>query len=160
MTGVVKNNIMKIFFLKPILFFVALMFFNSCQTVRLISEYDEITDKATTSLQEKVSKYFVKLERAIGTDNARYEKFKDFFEDTQVDINTLQVRAAAIDKNEIVIEQINLIQKMLNNLEALHKLGFNSMQQITPLKQPFNAAFTAIIKLQMGLKRGEKTRNN
>jgi len=144
---------------KPTHFFLALiLIFSGCQTVRLISEYDEITDKATTALQKKVSGYFVKLERVISTDDAKYEKFKYFFDGAKVDINTLQVRAAAIDKNEIVIEQINLIQKMLNDLEALHKIGFSTIQQITPLIQPFNAAFTAIIKLQMGLKRGETTK--
>ncbi len=135
---------------------VLLMLVTSCTSVRLISEYDEITDKAVTALQKKVSRIFVKLESEIGTDKAAYENYKGFYQTAKVDLNTLKVRADAIDKNKIVQDQIVALTSMLDNLEKLHKIGFYSVDQIIPLKQPFNSAFTAIIKLQMELKRGEK----
>jgi hypothetical protein len=128
----------------------------SCSTVRLISEYDDVTDKAVTVLQEKVTKFFVKMENQVGTPQADYTNYKTFYEDAKVDLNTLKIRADAIDKNKIVQDQIAELYKMIENLEKLHKLGFASAELLKPLQQPFNSAFTAIIKLQLALKRGEK----
>ncbi len=142
----------------PFFFGFLLILVTSCSSIRLISEYDEITDKAVTAFQEKVSKTFVKLESEVGTDQVKYENYKQFYQEAKVDLNTLKIRADAIDKNKIVQEQIVELTKMLDNLEKLHKTGFSSIDQIKPLKQPFNSAFTAIIKLQMGLKRGEKNK--
>ncbi|WP_162633198.1 hypothetical protein [Echinicola strongylocentroti] len=131
----------------------------ACTSVRLISEYDPITDEKVTELEEKVATYFVQLERTIGTDEAAYEHYQTFFDEAKVDLNTLSVRAAAVDKNRIVQEQVKELQNMLSNLEALHKMGFASAEQLPPLKSAFNSAFTAIIRLQMALKRGEKYEN-
>lgn len=128
----------------------------SCSSIRLISEYDEITDKTVTLVQEKVANYFVKIERTIGTESAEYENYTDTFDEIKVDLNTLEVRAAAFEKNRIVQEQIQELKSMVKNLEELHKLEFTTYEQLEPLKKQFNSAFTAIIKLQLELKRGEK----
>ena len=133
-----------------------LIVFQSCSSVKLISDYDEITDKTVTQLQRNTSNYFVVLERVIGTDQSDYNNFITFFDNTKVDLNTLEIRTAAFEKNEIVQNQINELKKMISNLESLHKLGFTSLNSIEALQQPFNSAFTAIIKLQIALKRGIK----
>lgn len=128
----------------------------ACSSVRLISDYDPITDQKVTELEEKVATYFVSLERNMGTEAADYKHYVDFFDEVKVDLNTLEVRAAAMDKNQIVEEQISELKNMVDNLESLHELGFVSVEQLDPLKQSFNLAFTAIIRLQMALKRGEQ----
>ena len=140
----------------PILLSLFMLLVASCTSIRLISEYDEITDKAVTALQEKVATFFVKIGDEVGTNQGRYENYKQFYQNAKVDLNILKSRADAIDKNKIVQEQIAELTKMINNLEMLHKIGFSNSEQIMALQQPFNAAFTAIIKLQLGLKRGEK----
>ncbi|QDH78465.1 hypothetical protein FKX85_05225 [Echinicola soli] len=132
---------------------------HACTSVRLISEYDPITDEKITELEEKVAAYFVQLERTIGTEEADYEHYQTFFDEAKVDLNTLAVRAAAVDKNRIVQEQVKELQNMVSNLEFLHKMGFASAEQLPPLKTAFNSAFTAIIRLQMALKRGESYEN-
>lgn len=137
-----------------LLFFVS--FIISCSSVKLISDYDEVTDKTVTEMQRNVANYFVVLNRVIGTEDANYQNFIPFFDTTKVDLNTLEVRANAIDKNEIVQQQLAELKKMIQNLEQLHKLGFTSAETIEPLQQPFNTAFSSIIKLQMALKRGQK----
>ncbi|GAB3661684.1 hypothetical protein GCM10028791_36370 [Echinicola sediminis] len=133
-----------------------LIWSQSCTSVRLISEYDPITDEKVTALGEKMSDYFVGLDRRIGTDQANYEHYMDFFDEVKVDLNTLAIRAAAIEKNHIVQEQITELQNMVSNLESLHQLGFVSSEQIVPVRQAFNSAFIAITKLQLALKRGER----
>lgn len=140
----------------PIILGLLISILTSCGPVRLISDYDEITDKAVSALQEKVSRFFVQIESQISTNKATYENHKKFYEDVKVDIKSLSIRASAIDKNEIVQTQIGLLSQMTEDLEKLHKIGFSSTEQLKAVEQPFNAAFTAIIKLQLGLKRGKK----
>lgn len=131
------------------------IFFQSCSNIRLISDYDEITDVTVNELQRKVSGFFVKMERVIGTDSAKYENNISFYDDAKVDLDILSVRAKAFEKNTIMEKQVRALSQMFTDLEKLHKIGFVDVSQIEPLKQPFNSAFTAIIKLQMALKRGE-----
>lgn len=128
----------------------------SCTSIRLISAYDEITDKAVTVFQEKVSRFFVKLDRNIGTDKAAYPQNQSFYDDARVDLNTLQIRTNAIDNNKLVQDQVTSLTQMINDLEKLHRLGFSSREELVPIQNAFNSAFTALTKLQMGLKRGEK----
>lgn len=139
----------------PLFLSLILLLFTSCASVRLISDYDEITDKTVTAVQEKVSAFFVKMESEAGTEAAEYENYRTFYQEVKVDLTTLKIRADAIEKNKIVQDQISELTRMLDNLEKLHKLGFPSAEVLKPLEQPFNSAFTAIIKLQLGLKRGE-----
>jgi hypothetical protein len=141
------------FSLLAVIFFLV---FQSCTSVKLISDYDEITDNTVTQLQRNTSNYFVVLERTIGTVESDYENFISFFDNAKVDLNTLEIRTAAFEKNKIVQNQIQELEKMIDNLENLHKLGFTSLNSIEVLQQPFNSAFTAIIKLQIALKRGLK----
>lgn len=153
------SELLKIHFrFKPLflLLYLTLFLTQSCGPIRLISDYDEITDQTVTALQGKVSNYFVKLERTVGTDAATYDHFADEFDAMKVDLNTLEIRSAALDKNRIMQETVVELKSMIDNLEKLHKLGFSSVEQITPLKQPFNTAFTAIAKFLLALKRGEK----
>jgi len=137
--------------------------FQSCTSIRLISDYDEITDKTVTEVQEKVANYFVKLENSVGTEESKYENYKEQFEKIKIDLNTLEVRAKAIDKNRIVITQVEELKNMVDNLEKLHKSfknGYQSTDLVKPNLNAFNTAFTAIIKLQLALKRGDKQRED
>jgi hypothetical protein len=150
-------SILKIFSTNQprLIFIVFILLCQSC-SVRLISDYDSITDETVIELQEKVSNYFVKLERTVGSEEANYQNFTTLFDTLKVDLNTLEVRAAAIDNNRIVQQQIDGLKNMVENLESLHKLGLSSYDQIKPLKASFNSAFTAIVKFQIAQKRGKK----
>lgn len=138
-----------------LLFIVLIAAIQGCSSIRLISDYDETTDKLTTEIQQKVSEVFVKIERNIGTSKAEYSNFTDQYDEIRVLAYTLEVRANSIDKNKIVQDQVKEIISMLDNLEKLHKLKFNDVRELTSLKDGFNRAFSAIIILQTGLKRGK-----
>lgn len=131
---------------------MALLLFISCTSIRLISDYDSITDQKVTELQQDFAHYFVKMERIIGTDAARYENYVPFYDQMKANVSTLRIRAYAFDKNEIVIKSINLIDENISNLESLHKLGFKKVSEIIPIKNAFESSFTAIIKFQLALK--------
>lgn len=135
---------------------LVVLLLTGCTSVRLISDYDEITDKKVTEIQEKFAQHFVKLERVIGTKDAEFDNFIQFYDEAKSQLSTLRVRANAIDKNDIVIKQLDFLDKNISDLESLHKIGFKKTSEIIPLKKAFDLSFTAIIKFQMSLKRGEK----
>ena len=127
----------------------------SCGPVRLISDYDEVTDKTSLELQEEIDALLIKLERTAGTAEANYDKYVQTYDVIKVTLKKLKIRTAAIPKNKLVEDQVAELEKMVGNLEKLHKQGFGSAGQVNILQQPFDTAFTSITKLQIALKRGE-----
>ncbi|MFA6465259.1 MAG: hypothetical protein WCT30_05840, partial [Desulfurivibrionaceae bacterium] len=91
--------------------------------VKLISSYDETTDKTVTALQKKTEAHLVALEAVEGLPECKYEKHKQFYEEARVDVSAIAVRAAAIPKNEITTEHTVLLSQSLNSLEKLHKIA-------------------------------------
>lgn len=129
----------------------------SCNSIRLISEYDEIADKTVNELQEKVSRELIVLQRTAGTPDAAHEKHIPFYDDVYVDLNTLAIRANAMSKNEIITEMVKQLKTNVNNMEAIHKIGFRTPETIEPLKVTFNSDFSNIIQFLSALKRGGKS---
>ncbi len=128
----------------------------ACTSVRLITDYDEVTDHMVTELQAKTARHFAVLDRTIGTDTATYEFFIPFYDDVKVGLSSLEVRSQALKNNSIVIQQVKLLRQMTKDLEALHRLGIRSKEELKPLESAFNSAYASIIKLQLALKRGEE----
>ena len=126
-----------------------------CANVRLISEYDEKTDTAITSFQRRMETFLTSLERNAGQDQAKYENNTKFYDELKVELSSIRVRAEAIPKNEITVLQIELLEDNMAKLERMHKLGINA-DDVKPLRIAFNASCTAILKLELAKKRGEK----
>jgi len=124
-------------------------------TIKLISSYDETTDKAVTALQKKTEAHLVSLESQEGLPECVYTKHKSFYDEAKVDVSSIQVRAAAIPKNSITTEETKLLSDNLDSLKNLHEIGCLSKDQIAPLRIQFNSNFTAILKLELAKRRGE-----
>ena len=127
---------------------------SSC-TVKLVSGYDETTDRAVTDLQRKTEAHLVTLESVEGLPECTYENHKQFYDEAKVDISAITVRAAAIPKNDITTQESQLLASQLDNLEKLHKIACLSKDQITLVRTHFNTSFTAILKLELAKRRGE-----
>ncbi len=129
-------------------------------TVKLISSYDEETDKSVMALQRKIETFLIRLEGLDGSPECTYDHHKAFYTGAKVEVSAIQVRAAAMPENEIMIEQVGLLSESLNALEKLHKGKLRkgrscfSIEEIAPLRQNFNASFIAILKLELAKKRG------
>ncbi len=124
-------------------------------TIHLVSSYDEKTDTAVTQLQKEVETFFVTVEGEAGLPECKYDNHKKFYQDAKVSISAIEVRARAIPKNEITIEQVGLLIDSLDQLEKLHKLGCFTPDSVKSLRSSFNSSFTAILKLELAKKRGE-----
>ena len=109
--------------------FLVLFALSGC-SIKLISSYDEKTDNAVTQLQRGVETFFVTIDGQVGLPECAYDNHKKFYQDSKVTISAIEVRARAIPKNTITIEQIGLLKDSLNKLEELHKLGCFSAGQL------------------------------
>ena len=124
-------------------------------TVKLISSYDDSTDRAVTDLHKRFETFFLMLESKEGLPECKYEQHNLFYQDAKVSVSSLEVRARAIPDNDITIQQIVLLKENIELLEQLHKLGCLTKEQIEPLRISFNSGFTAILKLELAKKRGD-----
>lgn len=129
---------------------------SSCK-VRLISDYDDITDRSATELQKKVEGFVHKMVASAGTPEGSYARNVVFYDDARTDLSAIRVRANAFEKNKFTLEEINLIQANLDNLEKLHKIGGDRglrKEVADPALDALNTQFTALIKLELAKKRG------
>jgi hypothetical protein len=135
------------------LFLAVLLGVSAC-TVKLVSSYDEATDKAVTDLQRKVETFLVDLGSQARSPKCGYNNHKAFYRDVKIDLSAIEVRAAALSQNDLTVEQLRLLEDSLNKLEQLHKIGCPSTEQLNALRTAFNSSFTAILKLELAKKRG------
>lgn len=135
---------------------LAIGFLSSGCTVKLVSSYDEATDKAVTLLQKKTEAHLVKLESVAGLPECVYDQHRAFYNDAKVEISGVAVRAEAIPKNQTTTEATKLLAQNIDSLEKLHKIACISSEQIVPLRSNFNSNFTAILKLELAKRRGEE----
>ena len=133
-------------------FFFAFIFLFSCSEIRLIQEYDAVSDSKINSLQEKTSRFFVKLNRTFGLPENKYDKYIEFYDDIKSDIHILEIRTKSIEKTNITQQQITSLLTQVNSLETLHKVGFKNREEISLVESAFDNTFTAILQFQQALK--------
>ena len=129
--------------------------------VQLTGSYDDAIEKGMTAFQKKMETFLVGLEMNDSFPACSYKKNTQFYLETKVDLSAIKVRAAAIPKNKITVEQLELLTSSLGTLEQLHKLKDKKSecipaQEIVPLRVAFNTSATAILKLELAKKRGEE----
>lgn len=126
---------------------------SGCQ-ISLLSQYDETTDKSVSALQKKMELHLLTLEAKERLPECAYSFHGATYQDLKVDASAIAVRAAAIPKNELTAEQVQLLGQSIETLEKLHQIACLSKAQIAPLRLQFNASFTAILKLELAKRRG------
>ena len=141
--------IINIRFLRVFVFF---FFLFSCAEVKLIQEYDTVSNNKINVIYEKSTKFSVKLKRNIGLPESKYEKYIDFYDDVKSDIHILETRTKAIEKSQIVQKQINALDIQIQSLEQLHKKGFTSKEEIELIQSAFDQTIASMLKLQVALK--------
>lgn len=126
----------------------------SACNIQLLSQYDETTDKAVSALQKKMEAHLLSLESKEGQPECAYLFQSAIYQELKVDASAIAVRAAAISKNELTAEQVQLLGKSIETLEKLHQIACLQKTQIATLRIQFNSSFTAILKLELAKRRG------
>lgn len=134
-----------------------------CTTVRLVSEYDDVTDKSATEMQHTVDQFLLKLESEYGTSSALYDANKATYDELQADVDALRVRAVAVAKNGITVGMTDDLNRTLSDLRHEHELhntppdkGMTNAS-IEASRSAFTSIFTAIITFELAKKRGQRT---
>ena len=152
-----KNKDVSVFRLM-IAILVSVMIMTGC-AVTLVSKYDEQTDANVTALQKKLDTYFLKLDGAIYPD-CSFAANKSFYDEVNIQLSSAQVRAYAIPKNDITIQQLDALSKAVFSLENAQKLRDGKslclpVEIVRTDRTMFNSIFTAILKYELAKKRGE-----
>ena len=124
----------------------------SCSPLRFTQDYDDTSERKIAQLQEKFSRFFVRMERSAGTPEGNLVKYQDFYEDVRTEIDVLQARNRAIPKSGTTEEQLELLHKEVDQLEMLHRNGFRGYEELLPLKNGLQGTLIAMQKYQFTLK--------
>jgi hypothetical protein len=124
----------------------------SCRPLRLAQDFDEISERRIVSLQEKFSRFFVRMEKYAGNPEASIVKYMDFYEDVRTDIDVLQARNRAIPMSSTTEEQLDLLLQEVDQLEVLHSKGFKAYEEVVPLRSGLEGTLISMQKYQFTLK--------
>jgi hypothetical protein len=137
---------------------LALSLVVSACPVRFVSDYDPVLDRTATKLQTQLDTFVVKMQAAAGTPEGEYGHNKAFYEDMVGALRALHSRAEVMPKNEITIQQIELLQANPDNLRPLHEQsGKQGLPAALagPAQAALDANFRAIIKFEAEKRRGK-----
>ena len=129
---------------------------HGCAEVRLISDYDEVTDRSVTALQRDLETLLTTLERNPQPPACLHVTHADTYAAMEVDLNLLLARNAGRPDNSLTERQLVMLRDSIDTLEELHRSSGDaclSNFSIAPLRSAFNSSFTAILKLEFAKKR-------
>lgn len=128
------------------------LFLVSCRPLRFTQDFDDTTERRLLQIQEKCSRFFIRMERQAGTPDASIVKYADFYEDVRVDIDLLRARNLALERTEVTQEQLDLLRQEIDQLEELHSYGFQDKKELKPLREGLEGTLVALQKYQLTLK--------
>ena len=135
-------------------FLILALVISTLQSCALVSTtpYDSSTDKSTTRLQKRSAQHFVALAALQGVGPCDYAAFTNFYDDSAVALSGLLVRAKALPRNGVTVEQLLLLQSSFESLAKLHRLGCLSPVQVADVWRSFDTSFSAILRLELAKK--------
>lgn len=123
--------------------------------VTLLSAYDEVTDKTLSEMQQSTTTFFVKHESDPTSPALAYQQSLPFYETLKVKSRTIRIRNNAIEKNRIMIDMLDLLDRNIVLMDSLHKgkpNGLLTKPDVALLKSAFESQYTAMFKFIMALK--------
>jgi hypothetical protein len=134
-------------------------------TARLVADYDPVIDKSLTDLSVKTENHFNRLQENFGTDKADFDSNRRFYDEFEVEVNTLIARAKIHPRNEITIEQLGLLRESMAGFEELHRQDLGTMERDAALaaigiaRSTIKQHFEAIWKLEFEKKNVRRNLN-
>jgi hypothetical protein len=141
----------------------------SCTTIRLVSDYDEPTDKALTSIQKSTEEFITTLAANAPSDANALEKHNAFYADIDQQLRQLEFRVNAIPGNGHTVKLVKDIRAVIlgerkcttegASLRDLHCLPENAAQgpskkTLEIQQRNINQAITAALALELAKKQG------
>jgi len=120
-----------------------------CGPAVFISPYDEVTDQQVTGLQKSVDGLLATLDRTPVPD---YASAKPTYDQIRSDLASLRARNTVRTKNQITVQQLDALQKELQDLEDQHRNSKLIQVMVPPARDTLDATFLAILKLEIAKK--------
>ncbi len=136
---------------RAVMVVLCLLLLQACALVPT-TPYDSSTDKSITRLQKHAAQHFVALAALQGVGPCDYAEFTDFYDDAAVALSGLLVRAKALPRNGVTVEQLLLLQSSFESLAKLHRLGCLLPVQVADVWRSFDTSFSAILRLELAKK--------
>lgn len=128
---------------------------SACVTVRLAGDYDAQVDSTATEMQKRMDTFLTRLESLPEGDSARaYAPNQRFYLDYGVDLRALEIRAAGLPRNGITLQQVDLMERSLEQLRGTHQAQNRlSTASLGEYRELFNTAWRAVLALELAKKR-------
>lgn len=134
------------------IFMALLLALCSACSIRLIAQYDSVTDKSLTALQKSVDGMLLDIAANLGKPAAEYKNYLKTYQKIYVDLNVLKTRAEAMINNQLTVQELLLLRDALEKFEQAHKLGFKQSQELVLAQNAVDAIFRALLKLELAKK--------
>jgi hypothetical protein len=140
-----------------------------CARAKLISDYDQVTDKSLMTIQEKTDDFIETLIAQSGTKKAAFSKHQDFYSDIDQQLRRLEFRVNAIPGNDKTIDLVKKIRLAIlgegnctvegNSLRDLHCTPANKVKGPTAsalanCRLNVNKTISAALSLEVSKKQG------
>ncbi len=140
-----------------------------CAEVKLISDYDEVTDKSLTTIQQKTDDFIETLIAQSGTKKAAFSRHQDFYRDIDQQLRHLEFRVNAIPGNGKTIDLFKKVRLVIlgegkctaegNSLRDLHCMPANRSKGPSAIalaisRFNINQAISAALSLELAKKQG------
>lgn len=153
------------------LFFISLLlsFLAGCAGVKLISAYDEVTDRSLSDIQQKTDDFIVDLISKAKTEDAAFDRHHDFYEGIDRDLRRLEFRVSAIPNNSRTVKLVQDIRAAIlgdgtcsptdSSLRSLHCLPENALKGPSVLalkiaRRNINQTISAALNLELAKRQG------
>jgi hypothetical protein len=123
-------------------------------TVSLIAPYDEATVNSVTALLKKTDTFLIQQQSYLESGQqsmTTYEHNQPWYNEVQVDLNAIIVRAQAIPKNQNTVNQLSKLQTAFNDLISQNKQGF-SKEYLAIAQMSVNQLIGAILAAEFAKK--------
>lgn len=118
-----------------------------CFSVKLVSEYDEQTDRAITDLYRAIVVYMADLQNRTQVGGADSLARAARYDNIRVDIEVLKFRVSTKDKNQQQIQQVEVLTDSWGKIDQLQKLN-PPREAIENAQSGLETTLTAILKLE------------
>jgi len=98
-------------------------------TVSLVAPYDETTVTSVTDLLKRTDMFLIQQQSLLDSgqqSKTTYENNKAWYDQTEVDLNAIIIRAQAIPKNDTTVKQLKNLEAALQGVIDNNKAGFTS----------------------------------
>lgn len=140
-----------------------------CAGITFVSDYDEVTDKSLTAIQQQTDDFIVALAGQAGTAAAAFSKHRDFYQAIDQQLRRLEFRVNSIPKNDRTVELVKKVRLVIlgegkcseegTSLRELHCLPDNrdkgpSAKALEITRRNINQTLSAALSLELAKKQG------